>query len=67
MKYIIVRAAVNSPMGKEFRHLAFALDAHKCLIFLCKDTGERGNLTPVPIKLMDDPPFEELYERWLRA
>jgi hypothetical protein len=67
---VIMRANPDSPFGRENKDLAFAVDAHKCLLFLCKDVGgsasdklQKSNI--VEVEIANDLPFEDLYGRFL--
>jgi hypothetical protein len=56
--FVIKRAHPASPAGKEHAELAFAVDAHNCLLFLCKNTEK---FEPVQIDLWLDESFDQLY------
>jgi hypothetical protein len=63
MKYVINRAHPDSPAGREFAHLAIAVDTHGCLVFVCKDT-EKFQPVAVP-RAQGDYPFTKLYPEYV--
>lgn len=63
---VVKRAHQNSPFGKENRDLAFAVDAHQCLLFLCKKTEDPNEFDVVPVGLEGET-FDHLYEKFLIA
>lgn len=64
-KLVVRRANQTSPLGREKGHLAFAVDAHKCFLFLCEETEDPREWKIVPVKLGDFENMEDLYEQFL--
>lgn len=62
-KYEVKRANPDSPFGKKHPDLAFAVDTHGCLLYLCEKTENPHEFVPVKVTLSErgDLPFEKLY------